>query len=122
MLGFMSLPSVVARAVAEVADGFTGLAAVDGPGGREYELAQGLANRALALRAGPCALGVHAAVLTGDFRPCVLRARWEPSRAAKTPFGTWSARRRPRDAPRTTKARPLHRGRAGWGRLRESNP
>jgi len=43
----MALPDAVAQTVAEVATAFTGVVTVDGSQGREFELASGLANRAL---------------------------------------------------------------------------
>ena len=42
----MGLPDAVAEAVANVADGFVGVAVVDGAAGREFSLCSGLANRA----------------------------------------------------------------------------
>ena len=43
---FMTLPDAVAGTIADLAPRFAGVATVDGPDGREFELVSGLANRA----------------------------------------------------------------------------
>ena len=49
----MSLPNAVVESVAAATPTFTGVATVDGPNGRELELATGLAHRALAVPMTP---------------------------------------------------------------------
>lgn len=98
----MTLPDAVAGAVADVAEGFSGVATVDGPDGRMLEVCGGLAHRALEV---PNAVETRFGIASGSktyTAVIILRLARRGLLDLATPVRTWLGDDLPLIAPEVT--------------------